>query len=103
MLSIQNWITFLDHFKLCPHGLSGKTLRVSSKGTNPYIYTDFDRTVFYDDKGLPQGSNSEIIYNIGKIFGFEVTINLSGSFSSYFDNKTKTWIGLNGDVRTCYS
>ncbi len=100
ILTTSNWTNILDNFKLCPHALSGKTLRVSSRGTNPYIYTDFDRTVFYDEKGFPEGSNSEIMYNIGKVFGFKVAFNLSNSFAGYFDNKTQRWIGLTGDVRT---
>jgi hypothetical protein len=73
--------------------MSGKTLRVDSIGTNPYIYTDFDRNVFYDEEGLPLGSNSEIMSNIGKVYGFDVEINLNSNFSSYFDNKTGKWVG----------
>ncbi len=49
------------------------------------------------------GSNSDIIYNIGKVYGFEVAVNISNSFASYYDNKTGKWIGLAGSVRTSLS
>jgi len=93
IISDQMWFEFVEAFNNCPHALSGKTLRVDSIGTNPYIYTDFDRNVFYDEKGLPVGSNSEIMSNIGKVYGFDVEIHLNSNFSSYFDNKTGKWVG----------
>ena len=85
IISDQMWSDFVGAFNDCPHALSGKTLRVESVGTNPYVYTDFDRNVFYDEKGLPLGSNSEIMSNIGKVLGFEVAINLVANNASYFD------------------
>jgi len=72
---------------------------VKTFGSNPYLYTDFDRNVFYDEKGLPLGSNAQITSNIGKVLGFEVEINLTNNLASYYDNSTKTWTGLNGEVR----
>jgi hypothetical protein len=39
----------------CPHALEGKNIRVGSQGTNPYIYTDYDRNIVYNEKGLPLG------------------------------------------------
>jgi hypothetical protein len=100
-MSDQMWSEFVEAFNSCPHALSGKTLRVDSIGTNPYVYTDFDRNVFYDDKGLPLGSNSEIMSNIGKVLGFDVDISLNTSFVSYFDNKTGKWVGQVAKVRIC--
>jgi hypothetical protein len=81
----------------CPHALEGKTLKVASMGTNPYIYTDFQRNVVYNDKGHPVGSNTEIAATLGKVFGFDFKIILSGA-QNYYDNKTGTWIGLTGEV-----
>ena len=98
-VSDQDWSEFVETFNNCPHALSGKTVRVTSGGTNPYIFTDFDRTVFYNEKGLPMGSNSDILYNIGKVFGFDISVNLSTPSASYFDNKTGKWIGQVGSVR----
>jgi len=49
------WTEMIDSFKLCPHPLEGKTLRVGSQGTNPFIYSDFDRNVAYNEKGQPLG------------------------------------------------
>ena len=94
----QIWSEFVDNFKECPHVLSGETLRATSIGTNPYVFTDYDRKVFYNDDGLPLGSNSDIISNIGKVLGFNVTVNLSSTSLSYFDNSTQKWVGLTGDV-----
>jgi len=82
--------------------LSGKTLRVDSVGTNPYVYTDFDRNVFYNDEGLPLGSNSDIISTIGKVFGFDVKINLTANPASAFNNKTGKWVGQNAKVKNLY-
>ena len=98
-MSNQMWFDFVEAFNNCPHALSGKTLRVDSVGTNPYVYTDFDRNVFYDKKGLPIGSNSDIMSNIGKVFGFDVAINLTNSPASSFDNKTGKWVGQVAKVR----
>jgi len=99
IISDQMWFEFVEAFNNCPHALSGKTLRVDSIGTNPYIYTDFDRNVFYDEKGLPVGSNSEIMSNIGKVYGFDVEINLNSNFSSYIDNTTGKWVGQVAKVK----
>jgi hypothetical protein len=98
IISDQMWFDFVEAFNNCPHALSGKTLKVESLGTNPYVYTDFDRNVFYNDKGLPLGSNSDILSNIGKVYGFDVAINLSSSTASSFDNKTGKWMGQNAKV-----
>jgi len=78
--------------------LSGKTVRVTSAGTNPYVYTDFNRNVFYNEKGLPLGSNSDIMSEIGKVYGFEIVVNLSQPLGSRFDNKTGKWTGPVGSV-----
>ncbi len=98
-MSDQMWSELVEAFNSCPHALSGKTLRVDSVGTNPYVYTDFDRKVFYNDKGLPMGSNSDIMSDIGKVLGFEVSINLTNSPASVFDNKTGKWVGQVAKVR----
>ena len=99
IFSDQTWFDFVEAFNSCPHALSDKTLRVDSVGTNPYVYTDFDRNVVYNEKGLPVGSNSEIVENIGKALGFKVRLNLaSGGSASSFDNKTGKWTGPNGNV-----
>jgi hypothetical protein len=98
-VSDQVWSEFVEIFQTCPHALSGKPVKVKSIGTNPYIYTDFDRNVFYDEKGLPVGSNSQILQNIGKVFGFEIEVNLTKNLASYYDNATQQWTGLNGEVR----
>ena len=41
--------------------LAGKNFKVASYGTNPYIYTDFEKKVFYKENGNPLGGNTEII------------------------------------------
>ena len=74
-------------------------MRVNSAGTNPYVYTDFDRKVFYNEKGLPLGSNSDIMSEIGKVYGFEIEVNLVQFLASRFDNKTGKWVGQNVKVR----
>ena len=88
-VSDQVWSEFVETFNNCPHALSGKTVRG----------TDFDRKVFYNDKGLPLGSNSDIMSDIGKVLGFDILVNLSTPFASYFDNKTGKWTGPVGSVR----
>ncbi len=95
----QIWSEFVHNFNSCPTTSSGETLRTTSLGTNPYIYTDFDRNVLYNDRGLPLGSNSDIISNIGKILDFKVTVNFTSSSFSYYDNSTRKWVGSTGDVR----
>ena len=98
-LANNDWTLRLKSFEECHHALNGQTLRVNSYGTNPYVYTDFDRNVVYNEKGLPVGSNSEIVENIGKALGFKVRLNLaSGGSASSFDNKTGKWTGPNGNV-----
>jgi hypothetical protein len=49
----QNWFEFLTALERCPHALEGKTLKVASIGTNPYVYTDFDRNVIFNENGKP--------------------------------------------------
>ncbi len=78
-------------------------MRVNSAGTNPYVYTDFDRKVFYNEKGLPLGSNSDIMSEIGKVYGFEIEVNLVQFLASRFDNKTGKWTGPVGSVRIYFS
>jgi hypothetical protein len=60
--STQDWTAFLAGWSSCPHPLKGKHLRVASQGTNPFIYTDYDRNVVYNDKGLPLGENAQEQY-----------------------------------------
>ena len=55
--------------------------------------------MFYNDKRLPLGSNSDIMYDIGKVLGCDIVVNLSTPFASYFDNKIGKWTGPVGSVR----
>jgi hypothetical protein len=57
----KDWTEFLEAWDSCPHPLKGKNLRVASQGTNPYIYTDYDRNVVTNEKGLPLGEKNENI------------------------------------------
>lgn len=93
----KKFTDLIEQLKDCPHPLDGKKLKLTSQGANPYIFTDFNRNIIYDDKGLPLGSNSGIASMLSKLFGFEFEIFISGG-TNYYDNKTKTWIGLTGDV-----
>jgi hypothetical protein len=41
----EDWTDLLKNFSSCPHPLKGKTLKVASTGTNPFIFTDYDRKI----------------------------------------------------------
>jgi hypothetical protein len=84
-------------FNECPHPLNGKTVRVASQGTNPYIYTDYDRNVVNDDKGLPLGANTGIVSSLAKVFGFHLDVRVLKEWD-YYDNKTGKWTGMTGGV-----
>ena len=81
----------------CPHALAGQKLKAGSFGTNPYIYTDFDRNIIYNEKGQPLGSNTGVASTFASLFGFDLEIILTRNVN-YYDNKTGMWIGLTGDV-----
>jgi len=81
----------------CPHVLEGKKLKAGIFGTNPYVYTDFEKNVIYNEKGQPLGACTGIASTFASMFGFEVELVLVSGVN-YFDNKTGTWIGLTGDV-----
>jgi hypothetical protein len=95
--SPQSWDEFANSVKLCPHALKGKTLKVGSIGTNPNIYTDFERNIVFNEKGEPLGSNTMITKTIGKLFGFEIEIVLVKP-GEFYDKINKTWIGSSGEV-----
>lgn len=95
--SPQSWDEFANSVKLCPHALKGKILKVGSFGTNPYVYTDFQRNVIFNEKGQPVGSNTEIAETLSKLFGFDIEIVLVKP-GDFYDKKNQTWIGPAGDV-----
>ena len=85
----------------CPHVLAGKKLTAGFIGTNPYIYTDFQRNVIYNDKGQPLGVNTGISSSFASMFGFELEIVFSRN-ENYYNNKTGKWIGITDDVSKTY-
>jgi hypothetical protein len=97
-LSVGNWKTLLEPFSKCPHPLKGKTLKVASAGTNPFIFTDYDQNIVYTERGRPIGTNTGIVESIGKALNFDVDITpLSGY--DYYDHEAKKWVGMTGQVR----
>ena len=91
--STTDWSGIIDDFSQCPHPLAGKTLTVGSLGPNPYIFTGFDRTVHYNEKGQPLGSNTGITETLGHYFGFNVTFKLLKSHD-FYDERSKNWTGI---------
>ena len=81
----------------CSHPLHGKTLQVGSLGPNPFIFTDLDRNVHYNEQGLPLGSNTGIASTLGQVFGFNVKMILFKTHD-YYDEKTARWVGITGEV-----
>ena len=96
-LSPNDWFGILNAFLLCPHPLAGKILNVGSLGPNPYIFTDFNRTVHYNENGQPLGSNTGITATLGHYFGFNVTFKLLRSHD-FYDERSKKWSGITGGV-----
>jgi hypothetical protein len=84
-------------FLQCPHPLQGQLVRVGSLGTNPFIYTDLNRSVVYGEDGFPLGANSGIAKSLSKMFGFDFKIVLFKSYD-YFDAATGKWVGMSGEV-----
>jgi hypothetical protein len=84
-------------FRQCPHPLQGQVVRVGSLGTNPFIYTDLNRSVVYGEDGFPLGANSGIAKSLSKMFGFDLKIVLFKSYD-YFDSATGKWVGMSGEV-----
>ena len=97
LYSYQYWTDLLESFNECPHPLKGKMVRVASQGTNPFIYTDYDRNVVYNEKGLPLGANTEIVSSLAKVFGFQLDVKVLKAWD-YYDNKTGQWMGMSGGV-----
>ena len=93
----ENLSDLLNNLNQCPHALSGKTLTVSSSGTIPFLFTDFDRNIVYNEQGKPLGSNTDIPVTIGKMYGFDVNVYIYNG-PHFFDNKTGQWVGQTGDV-----
>ena len=95
--SNHNWKELVEKMNNCPHALAGKTIKAGTFGTNPYLYTDFDRSIVYNEKGQPLGLNTGVATTFASMFGFEVEFSLVRGVN-YYDNKTRTWVGLTGDV-----
>ena len=96
-LTGDDWTNLLQTVNQCPHPLHGKTLQVASLGPNPFIFTDFERNVHYNDQGLPLGSNTGIALTLGQVFGFKVNILLFKTYD-YYDEKNARWVGIAGEV-----
>ena len=96
-LSVEDLILFLKSFESCLHPLKGKTLRVASLGTNPFIFTDYNRNPILNERGHPVGGNTGIVETLGRAFGFEVNISIYKSYD-FYDKKSSKWIGMTGDV-----
>ena len=96
-LSPNDLSGILNAFLLCPHPLAGKILNVGSLGPNPYIFTDFNRSVHYSEKGQPLGSNTGITSTLGHYFGFNVTFKLL-RLHDFYDEHSKKWSGITGGV-----
>ena len=97
LFSHKYWTDLLKPFDECPHPLKGKTVRVASQGTNPFIFTDYERNVVYNDKGLPLGANTGIASSLSKVFGFQLEVKVLKEWDHY-DNKTGKWTGMAGGV-----
>ena len=72
--------------------------QVASLGTNPYMYTDYNRTVIFNERGIPVGSNGGIAEALSRIFEFNLNMTVAKS-QGVFDKKTGKWLGMAGDVR----
>jgi hypothetical protein len=94
----KDWNEVIESFNDCPHPLKNKSLRVASISPNPFIFTDFDRNIQYNEDGLPLGSHTGIVKSIGEMFGFDVLVQVY-RVHHYYDTRSKTWIGMAGDVR----
>jgi hypothetical protein len=96
-LTDEDWTNLIQSLQYCSHPLYGKTLQVASLGPNPYIFTDFERNVQYNELGLPLGSNTGIALTLGQVFGLKVKILLLKTHD-YYDEKNARWVGITGEV-----
>jgi hypothetical protein len=96
-LLINDWIYFLEAFQSCSHPLKGKTLWVASLGTNPFIFTDYNRNPILNERGHPAGGNTGIVESLGRAFGFEVNITIYKNYD-FYDKTASRWIGMTEDV-----
>ena len=98
-LTADVWASYVDQLLQCPHPLAGKTLRAGSLGPNPYIFTDYERNIHYNENGKPLGTNTGVAETLAKVFDFKTTIVLMKT-NDYIDPKTKKWMGITGEVKS---
>ena len=97
-LNAEDWSNYVNHLLDCPHPLAGKTMKAGSVGPNPYIFTDYDRNIQYDENGKPLGTNTGVAETLGQVFGFKTRIIPMKTYD-YIDPKTKQWMGVTGEVK----
>ncbi len=90
-MKIENWRNLADSFKNCPHPLNGRILKTAITGTGPYMYTDWDKNVVFDEQGIPLGSNGGIFKALSSVFGFTLKISTFNA-NVIWDNKTGQYI-----------
>ena len=61
------------------------------------MYTDYDRKVIFNERGIPLGSNGGISEALSRMFGFNLNMTIA-KVQGLFDNKTQKWSGMVGDV-----
>jgi len=98
-MSVKDWIDLAEEFNKCPHPLNGKTLKTAISGTGPYLYTNWDNNVVFDEQGIPLGSNGGIMRAISEVFGFNLNISTFKA-NVVWDNLTGQYIVIPKLVRT---
>ena len=77
-------------FEKCPHPLHGKTVKVTSTGTNPYLYNDEKKRPILGPNGIPLGSNSGVALTLAKIYKFKLNLTVAEK-PPFFNKTTGKW------------
>ena len=73
--------------------INGKILKTALEGTNPYVYTDWENNVLFDQQGVPLGSNGGILKALSEVFGFSLNISIFNS-NVIWDNQTGQYVAI---------
>ena len=92
-MSVKDWNDLAEAFNICPHPLNGKILKTALAGTNPYVYTDWENNVLFDQQGVPLGSNGGILKALSEVFGFSLNISIFNS-NVIWDNQTGKYVAI---------
>ena len=95
--SITSKVFILNAFDKCPHPLERKMIKISSIGTNPYLYNDEKKKPILGPNGIPLGSNGGIALNLAKLYNFKLNFTAADK-PPVFNRTTGKWTSFVQDV-----